>query len=54
MKFSDFIIEILNFSYSHSERFELEIPEEKFDLYKVEFRGLIKKIYLKIQKFLEE
>jgi len=54
VKFSDFIIEILDFCYSHSEIFESDIPAEKFDLYEAEFRGSIEKIYLKIQKFLEE
>ena len=54
IQFSDFIIEILNFCYSHFEVFESDIPREKFDSYELEFRNSIEKVYFKIQNFLNE
>jgi len=54
MEFSDFIIEILDCCYSHSEIFESDIPAEKFDLYESEFLDSIEKIYFQIQNYLNE
>lgn len=54
MEFSDFIIDILDFCYSHSEIFESDISAEKFDLYESEFRDSIEKIYFQIQNYLNE
>jgi len=53
-EFSGFIISIMDFCYSYSEVFESDISVEKFDLYDLEFRNSMQKIYLKIQNFLKE
>jgi|AntAceMinimDraft_12_1070368.scaffolds.fasta_scaffold23779_2 hypothetical protein len=45
VKFSHFIIDILESSDSYYELFELGISKEEFDLYEAEFRGFIEKIY---------
>ena len=39
---------------SYSEIFDLELPQEKRDSYKLDFRNFMEKMYLKIQKFLNE
>ena len=53
-EFSNFISEIMDFCYSYSEVFESYVPGEKMDSYDLEFRNSMEKIYLKIQKFLNE
>jgi len=53
-EFSNFISEIIDFCYSYSEVFESYVPGEKIDSYDLEFRNSMEKIYLKIQKFLNE
>ena len=53
-EFSNFICEIMDFCYSYSEVFESYLPGEKIDSYDLEFRNSMEKIYLKIQKFLNE
>lgn len=53
-EFSDFISEIMDFCYSYSELFESYRTAEKFDSYDLEFRNSMKKIYFKIQNFLNE
>ena len=53
-EFSNFISEIMDFCYSYSEVFESYVPGEKIDSYDLEFRNSMEKIYLKIQKFLNE
>ena len=51
---ANFISEIMDFCYSYSEVFESYVPGEKIDSYDLEFRNSMEKIYLKIQKFLNE
>ena len=53
-EFSNFISEIMDFCYSYSEVFESYVPGEKIDSYDLEFRNSMEKIYLKIQKYLNE
>ena len=53
-EFSNFIIEIMDFCYSYTEVFESYLPREEMDLYDLEFRNSMEKIYLKIQNFLNE
>jgi len=53
-EFSNFIIEIMDFCYSYSEVFESDLPQETRDSYDLKFRNSMEKIYLKIQKFLNE
>ena len=53
-EFSNFISETMDFCYSYSEVFELYVPGEKINSYDLEFRNSMEKIYLKIQKFLNE
>lgn len=53
-EFSDFILEILDFCYSHSEVFDSDISAEKLNSYELEFRDSIEKIYFQIQNFLNE
>ena len=53
-EFSNFISEIMDFCYSYSEVFESYVPGEKIDSYDLEFRNSMEKIYLKIQKYLDE
>lgn len=53
-EFSNFISEIMDFCYSYSEVFESYVSGEKIDSYDLEFRNSMEKIYLKIQKFLNE
>jgi hypothetical protein len=52
-EFSNFIIEIMDFCYSYSEVFESHVIGDN-DPYDLEFRNSMEKIYLKIQKFLNE
>ena len=53
-EFSNFISEIMDFCYSYSEVFESYVPGEKINSYDLEFCNSMEKIYLKIQKFLNE
>ena len=53
-EFSNFIFEIMDFCHLYSEVFESYVPREKKDSYYLEFRNSMEKIYLKIQKFLNE
>ena len=53
-EFSNFISEIMDFCYSYSEVFESYVPREKIDSYDLKFLNSMEKIYLKIQKFLNE
>ena len=53
-KFSNFINEIMDFCQSYAEVFESPFPEEKIDLYDVEFRNAMEKIYFKMKQFLNE
>ena len=53
-EFSDFISEIIDFCYSYSEVFELDLPQETRDSYELEFRNFMEKIHFKIQKVLNK
>ena len=49
-----FISEIIDFCYSYSEIFELDLPQETRDSYELEFRNFMEKIHFKIQKVLNK
>ena len=53
-KFSDFINEIMDYCYSYAEIFESYLSEEERASYDLKFRNSMEKIYLKIQKYLNE
>ena len=53
-EFSDFISEIIDFCYSYSEVFELDLPQERRNSYELDFRNFMDEIHLKIKKILNE
>lgn len=53
-EFSDFISEIIDFFYSYSEVFQLDLPQETRDSYELEFHNFMEKIHFKIQKVLNK
>lgn len=53
-EFSNLISEIIDFCYSYSEVFELDLPQETIDSYELEFRNFMEKIHFKIQKVLNK
>ena len=44
----------MDFCYSYSEVFELDLPQERRDSYELEFRNFMEKIHFKIQKVLNK